>query len=77
MTTTAADWTTLRDEIAAQAEASCKKIEEAIDGASDLPPLEFAEALEDIANDYLALFEEISERHRSRARVPNIRLVKT
>ena len=58
------DWRILREEITAQALAACKKLETALDSASEPPPLDLGEALEDAANEYLNLFEEISARHR-------------
>jgi hypothetical protein len=60
------DWQVLREEITAQASAACKKLETAIDSATESPPLELAEALEDAANEYLNLFETISALHRKR-----------
>jgi hypothetical protein len=58
------DWRILREEITAQALAACKKLETALDSASEPPPLDVGEALEDAANEYLNLFEEISAWHR-------------
>jgi hypothetical protein len=58
------DWRILREEIAAQALAACSKLHAAIDSASEAPPLDLGEALEDAANKYLDVFEEISARHR-------------
>jgi hypothetical protein len=58
------DWQVLREEITAQARAACKKLEIAIGSATEPPPLELGEALEDAANDYLNVFEEISAMHR-------------
>ena len=54
------DWQMLRDEISEQARAACRKIETALSNATEPPPLHLGEALEDAANDYLDLFEEIS-----------------
>jgi hypothetical protein len=58
------DWRILREEMAAQALAACSKLHTAIDSASEPPPLDLGEALEDAANEYLDLFEQISARHR-------------
>lgn len=58
------DWRILREEIAAQALAAGSKLHAAIDSASEAPPLDLGEALEDAANKYLDVFEEISARHR-------------
>ena len=58
------DWRILRDEITAQALAACNKLQTAIDSASESPPLDLGEALEDAANKYLDIFEEISAMHR-------------
>lgn len=58
------DWRILCEEIAAQALAAGSKLHAAIDSASEPPPLDLGEALEDAANKYLDLFEEISARHR-------------
>ncbi len=65
-------WDELRHDLGSQAEALCRKVEAAIEAASDLPPLELAEALEDAANEYLRLFEEISELHRTKPPAHNI-----
>ncbi|MBV8850846.1 MAG: hypothetical protein JOZ16_14825 [Methylobacteriaceae bacterium] len=65
MSTITPDWLVLREEITTQALAACKKVEMAIGSASAPPPLELGEALEDVANEYLNLFEEISALHRS------------
>ena len=54
------DWQMLRDEISEQARAACRKIETALSNGTEPPPLYLGEALEDAANDYLNLFEEIS-----------------
>jgi hypothetical protein len=58
------DWRVLREEITAQAIAACKKLEIAIGSATEPPPLNLGEALEDVANEYLNLFDEISAMHR-------------
>jgi hypothetical protein len=58
------DWRILREEMAAQALAACSKLQTAIDSASEPPPLDLGEALEDAANEYLDLLEQISARHR-------------
>jgi hypothetical protein len=58
------DWRVLREEITAQALAACKKLEIAIGSATEPPPLNLGEALEDAANEYLNLFDEISAMHR-------------
>ena len=58
------DWRILCEDIGAQALAVCSKLHAAIDSASEPPPLDLGEALEDAANKYLDLFEEISARHR-------------
>jgi hypothetical protein len=58
------DWRVLCEEITAQALAACEKLEMAIGSATEPPPLNPGEALEDAANQYLNLFEEISEMHR-------------
>ena len=68
MTMITPDWQMLRNEIAAQARAACKKIETALSNATEPPPLELGEALEDAANEYLNLFEEISAWHRQARR---------
>jgi hypothetical protein len=57
------DWRILREELTAHALAACNKLQTAIDSASESPPLDLGEALEDAANKYLDLFEEISARH--------------
>ena len=59
------DWRVLREEITAQALAACKKLEIAIGSATEPPPLNLGEALEDVANEYLNLFDEISAMHRN------------
>ncbi|GAC1327741.1 MAG: hypothetical protein NVSMB26_02000 [Beijerinckiaceae bacterium] len=59
-----ADWEVLREEITAQTIAACKKFQSAIGAADEPPPLDLGEALEDAANEYLNLFDEISELHR-------------
>jgi hypothetical protein len=64
MTAITPDWQVLREEITAQALAACKKLEIAIDSATEPPPLDLGEALEDAANEYLNLFDEISAIHR-------------
>jgi hypothetical protein len=64
MTTITPDWQMLRDEITAQALAACKKVEMALGSATEPPPLDLGEALEDVANEYLNLFDEISAMHR-------------
>jgi hypothetical protein len=58
------DWQVLREEITVQASAACKKLETAIDSATERPPLDLGEALEDAANEYLNLFDHISALHR-------------
>jgi hypothetical protein len=58
------DWRILREEITAHALAACNKLQTAIDSASESPPLDLGEALEDAANKYLDIFEEISAMHR-------------
>jgi|tagenome__1003787_1003787.scaffolds.fasta_scaffold19692207_2 hypothetical protein len=58
------DWQVLREQIAAQALAMCQKLEMAIDSATEPPPLALGEALEDVANEYLNLFDAISALHR-------------
>jgi hypothetical protein len=65
MTTITPDWQMLRNEITAQALAACKKVEMALGSATEPPPLDVGEALEDAANEYLNLFDEISALHRS------------
>ena len=57
------DWELLREEITSQTLAACKKLQMAIDSASELPPLELGEALEDAANRLLNLVDEVSSRH--------------
>ncbi|MEA2760349.1 MAG: hypothetical protein QOH65_2962 [Methylobacteriaceae bacterium] len=64
MTSITPDWQMLRDEITAQALAACKKVEMALGSATEPPPLDLGEALEDVANEYLNLFDEISAIHR-------------
>jgi hypothetical protein len=59
------DWQVLRQEITAQALAACRKLETAIGSAAEPPPLDVGEALEDAANEYLNLFDEISAMHRN------------
>jgi hypothetical protein len=66
MQTSQPDWQVLRDEITAQAIAACRKFENALDSATEPPPLDVGEALEDAANEYLNLFDEISALHRKR-----------
>lgn len=66
------DWKALREEITAQALAACEKFQAALDRAKEPPPLELAEAFEDAANEYLNLFEEISELHRRKLRPHNV-----
>jgi hypothetical protein len=68
MATITPDWQMLRNEITAQALAACKKVETALGNAKELPPLNLGEALEDAANEYLNLFEEISALHRKTCR---------
>jgi hypothetical protein len=65
MTSITPDWQMLRDEITAQALAACKKVEMALGSATEPPPLDLGEALEDVANEYLNLFDEISAIHRN------------
>jgi hypothetical protein len=60
------DWQVLRDEITAQALAACEKLQHAFHSTEEPPPLEVGEALEDAANEYLNLFDEVSARHRQR-----------
>jgi hypothetical protein len=64
MTTINPDWQMLRNEITAQALAACQKVEMALGSATEPPPLDVGEALEDAANEYLNLFDEISALHR-------------
>jgi hypothetical protein len=64
MTTITPDWQMLRNEITTQALAACKKVEMALGSAAEPPPLDVGEALEDAANEYLNLFDEISALHR-------------
>jgi hypothetical protein len=64
MTAITPDWQVLREEITAQALAACKKVEIAIGSATEPPPLDLGEALEDVANEYLNLFDEVSAMHR-------------
>jgi hypothetical protein len=59
------DWRVLREEITEQALAACKKVETAMDSASEPPPLDVGEALEDAANEYLNLFDAISAQYRN------------
>jgi hypothetical protein len=55
--------------ITAHALAACEKFQIALGRAKEPPPLELGEAFEDAANEYLSIFEEISELHRrNRAR---------
>lgn len=65
MATITPDWQMLRNEITAQALAACKKVEMALGSATEPPPLDLGEALEDVANEYLNLFDEISALHRN------------
>jgi hypothetical protein len=76
MSTEHGDWKVLRDEITAQAHAACMKFQTARDASSEPPPLDLGEALEDAANEYLNLFEEISELHRRKSRPHDFRMIK-
>jgi hypothetical protein len=58
------NWQKLCEEITAQTIASCRKLHTALGGANEPPPLDLGEALEDAANEYLNVFEEISALHR-------------
>jgi hypothetical protein len=69
MTAITPDWQVLRQEITAQALAACKKVEMALGSASEPPPLDLGEALEDAANEFLNLFDEISALHKGRRSV--------
>jgi hypothetical protein len=64
------DWQRLRSEIAAQALAACKKVEMALGSSAEPPPLDLSEALEDAANEYLNICDEISAMHRKASRGP-------
>jgi hypothetical protein len=72
MSTEHADWKVLREEITAQALAACEKFQSALGTANEPPPLELGEALEDVANEYLNLFDAISELHRRKPRLHNV-----
>ena len=68
MTKITPDWQMLRDEVSAQTRAACRKIETALSNATEPPPLDLGETLEDAANDYLNLAEEISALHTKTCR---------
>jgi hypothetical protein len=57
------DWRVLREEFTVQALAACGKVETALRSASKVPPLELGEALENAANEYLDLCDQISALH--------------
>ena len=67
VTTIGYDWQRLSDEIVSQARAARRKLETAICGASAPPPLHLSEALEDAANEYLDVCDQISALHTQRS----------
>lgn len=73
MQTRQPDWQVLRDEITAQTVEACRKFEAALGTATEPPPREIGEALEDAANEYLNLFDEISALHRQRQATQELR----
>jgi hypothetical protein len=76
MATERIDWKALRDEITAHALAACDKFQIALGRAKEPPPLELGEAFEDAANEYLSIFEQISELHRRNLRPHNVTSIK-
>jgi hypothetical protein len=68
MTAITPDWLMLRNEITAQALAACRKVETALGNTTEAPPLDLGEALEDAANEYLNLLDEISALHTKTCR---------
>ena len=75
MSTERADWNILRDEITAQALAARAKFQSALGTLNEPPPLELGEALEDVANEYLNLFDAISELHRRKPGLHDVRSI--
>ena len=76
MATERIDWKALRDEITAHALAACDKFQIALGRAKEPPPLELGEAFED-ANEYLSIFEQISDSHRRNLRPHNVTSIKS
>ena len=75
MATERIDWKALRDEITAHALAACDKFQIALGRAKEPQPIELGEAFED-ANEYLSIFEQISESHRRNLRPHNVTSIK-